>query len=151
MPHGVHARAHTRGAPPLPPAAHQVGGLRIAWSAHTHPGADPGGNTKDNQVRSRPPPPPLSPLSASLSPCPARGGRMRARAGACTQCAAMRLLAPPPQDAWVAKERLGPMDAALFGVFDGHGQEGKLVSHHVCATLPRLASRSSLCRVSARR
>lgn len=28
----------------------QVGNLRIAYSVHTAPGADPGGNTKDNQV-----------------------------------------------------------------------------------------------------
>jgi serine/threonine protein phosphatase PrpC len=45
------------------------------------------------------------------------------------------------------KERLASQDAALFGVFDGHGQEGKAVSHHICATLPRLVSRSALCRV----
>jgi serine/threonine protein phosphatase PrpC len=51
------------------------------------------------------------------------------------------------QDAWAVKERLGPLDTALFGVFDGHGQQGKAVSHHVCAMLPRLVSRSALCKV----
>ena len=77
--------------------------MRISYSVHTAPGADPGGNTKDNQ------------------------------------------------DAWVVKERLGAaQDMALFGVFDGHGQEGKAVSHHVCATLPRLVARSALCKVRGR-
>ncbi|KAI8474496.1 MAG: phosphatase 2C-like domain-containing protein [Monoraphidium minutum] len=50
------------------------------------------------------------------------------------------------QDAWTVKERVGGQDMALFGVFDGHGQEGKAVSHHVCAAVPRLVGRSALCK-----
>lgn len=51
------------------------------------------------------------------------------------------------------KESLGAtaQELALFGVFDGHGQEGKSVSHHVCATLPRLVARSTLCKVGSGR
>ncbi len=73
----------------------------MSYSVNTAPGADPGGNTKDNQ------------------------------------------------DAWVVRERLGAQEMALFGVFDGHGQEGKAVSHHVTAALPQLVARSSLCKVGA--
>lgn len=30
---------------------------------------------------------------------------------------------------------------ALFGVFDGHGQEGKVVSNTICQNLPRIMTR----------
>jgi serine/threonine protein phosphatase PrpC len=29
----------------------------------------------------------------------------------------------------------------LFGVFDGHGQEGKVVSHTICQNLPKIMAR----------
>ncbi|KIY98047.1 Protein phosphatase 2C containing protein [Monoraphidium neglectum] len=77
----------------------KVGGMRITYSVHTAPGADPGGNTKENQ------------------------------------------------DAWVVKERVSAaQDMAFFGVFDGHGQEGRAVSNHVCTAVPRLLARSALCK-----
>uniref|UniRef100_A0A383VYJ0 protein-serine/threonine phosphatase n=1 Tax=Tetradesmus obliquus TaxID=3088 RepID=A0A383VYJ0_TETOB len=70
-----------------------VGQLKATYSVHTQPGADPGGNTKDNQ------------------------------------------------DAWCVQERLGGQDMLLFGVFDGHGQEGKVVSHTICQNLPKIMAR----------
>ncbi|KAF8071239.1 protein phosphatase [Scenedesmus sp. PABB004] len=70
-----------------------VGTHRATYGAHTQAGADPGGNTKDNQ------------------------------------------------DAWCVQERLAGHELALFGVFDGHGQEGKAVSHTVCEQLPRIMAR----------
>lgn len=58
---------------------------------------------------------------------------------------------PQPQDAWAVKEKLSPTSyMALFGVFDGHGAEGKAVSHHVTAQLPRMVARSPLCKVRVR-
>lgn len=39
------------------------------------------------------------------------------------------------------QEKLGGQDMALFGVFDGHGQEGKVVSHTICQNLPKIMSR----------
>lgn len=35
---------------PLPHVTVQVGNLRVTYSVHTHPGTDPGGNVKENQV-----------------------------------------------------------------------------------------------------
>jgi serine/threonine protein phosphatase PrpC len=45
------------------------------------------------------------------------------------------------QDAWCVQERLSGQDLALFGLFDGHGQEGCTVSHHICQAVPRIAAR----------
>jgi serine/threonine protein phosphatase PrpC len=45
------------------------------------------------------------------------------------------------QDAWCVQERLGGQDMLLFGVFDGHGQEGKVVSHTICQNLPKIMAR----------
>lgn len=36
---------------------------------------------------------------------------------------------------------------ALFGVFDGHGQEGRSVSNCVCANLPKVLARQANCKV----
>lgn len=46
------------------------------------------------------------------------------------------------QDSWVIKENIGGKEGLLFGVFDGHGSQGKLVSQHVAHTLPRLVVQS---------
>jgi serine/threonine protein phosphatase PrpC len=45
------------------------------------------------------------------------------------------------QDAWCVQERLGGQGMLLFGVFDGHGQEGKVVSHTICQNLPKIMAR----------
>ncbi|GAX75600.1 hypothetical protein CEUSTIGMA_g3044.t1 [Chlamydomonas eustigma] len=42
------------------------------------------------------------------------------------------------QDSWVAKEQLLGSEYALFGVFDGHGVEGRAVSTAVSELLPKL-------------
>jgi hypothetical protein len=42
------------------------------------------------------------------------------------------------QDSWIAKEKLVGSEYALFGVFDGHGAEGKVVSAAVAELLPLL-------------
>lgn len=36
----------------------------------------------------------------------------------------------------------------MFGVFDGHGQEGKAVSHHVCTNVPKALAKHTACKVS---
>lgn len=46
------------------------------------------------------------------------------------------------------QERLGGQDMLLFGVFDGHGQEGKVVSHTICQNLPKIMARLVGSRVS---
>jgi serine/threonine protein phosphatase PrpC len=53
------------------------------------------------------------------------------------------------QDAWCVQERLGGQDMLLFGVFDGHGQEGKVVSHTICQNLPKIMARMVGSKVSA--
>lgn len=35
----------------------------------------------------------------------------------------------------------------MFGVFDGHGQEGKTVSHSVCTNVPKLLAKHAACKV----
>jgi hypothetical protein len=55
------------------------------------------------------------------------------------------------QDAWCVQERLGGQDMLLFGVFDGHGQEGKVVSHTICQNLPKIMARMVGSKVSAAR
>lgn len=35
----------------------------------------------------------------------------------------------------------------MFGVFDGHGQEGKTVSHSICTNLPKALSKHAACKV----
>lgn len=52
------------------------------------------------------------------------------------------------QDAWCIQERLAGQDMAMFGVFDGHGQEGKTVSHSVCTNLPKSLAKHAACKVS---
>lgn len=42
------------------------------------------------------------------------------------------------QDSWVADEFLGGSETALFGVFDGHGIDGRKVSNGIAARLPKL-------------
>eukprot|EP00879_Flechtneria_rotunda_P024023 GHRR01025445.1.p1 GENE.GHRR01025445.1~~GHRR01025445.1.p1 ORF type:complete len:195 (+),score=46.36 GHRR01025445.1:342-926(+) len=76
-----------------------VGAFKLTYSVHTQAGADPGGNTKDNQ------------------------------------------------DAWCVQEQLAGQDMVLFGVFDGHGQEGKIVSHTICQNLPKILSTLGQCKV----
>jgi serine/threonine protein phosphatase PrpC len=51
------------------------------------------------------------------------------------------------QDAWVIQERLAGQDMLMFGVFDGHGQEGKTVSHSICTNLPKALSKHAACKV----
>ena len=51
------------------------------------------------------------------------------------------------QDAWVIQERLGGQDMLMFGVFDGHGQEGKTVSHGICTNLPKALAKHAACKV----
>eukprot|EP00879_Flechtneria_rotunda_P010667 GHRR01011148.1.p1 GENE.GHRR01011148.1~~GHRR01011148.1.p1 ORF type:complete len:419 (+),score=173.69 GHRR01011148.1:342-1598(+) len=75
-----------------------VGAFKLTYSVHTQAGADPGGNTKDNQ------------------------------------------------DAWCVQEQLAGQDMVLFGVFDGHGQEGKIVSHTICQNLPKILSTLGQCK-----
>ncbi len=55
---------------------------------------------------------------------------------------------PGPQDSWAIKERLGGQDLMLFGVFDGHGAEGKAVSHTITTKLPKLLANSPHLKVS---
>lgn len=153
--------------------------MRVTYSVHTAPGSDPGGNVKDNQVRLRRGcedpwgrgkhahrPVHLHTVctqheaAAGLRACAAGGARPLTRSDKRPLRAALRPTTPHAapgttlnectQDAWAVKERLGAQEMALFGVFDGHGQEGKAVSHHICATLPRLVSRSTLCKVRRR-
>ncbi len=42
------------------------------------------------------------------------------------------------QDSWLADEFLGGSATALFGVFDGHGLDGRKVSNAIAARLPKL-------------
>jgi len=42
------------------------------------------------------------------------------------------------QDAWVVKENFGNSKGILFGVFDGHGCEGKKVSHALVGRMPKM-------------
>lgn len=51
------------------------------------------------------------------------------------------------QDAWCVQERLAGQDMVMFGVFDGHGQEGKTVSHSVCTNVPKSLSKHAACKV----
>lgn len=51
------------------------------------------------------------------------------------------------QDAWCVQERLAGQDMAMFGVFDGHGQEGKVVSHSVCTNVPKALAKYAACKV----
>lgn len=53
------------------------------------------------------------------------------------------------QDAWCVQERLAGQDMAMFGVFDGHGQEGKVVSHSVCTNIPKALAKHAACKVGA--
>lgn len=46
------------------------------------------------------------------------------------------------QDAWVVKENFGNRRGIFFGVFDGHGYEGRKVSHAVTNRLPKMLSGS---------
>lgn len=52
------------------------------------------------------------------------------------------------QDAWCVQERLANQDMVMFGVFDGHGQEGKIVSHSVCTNVPKALAKHAACKVS---
>ena len=47
------------------------------------------------------------------------------------------VITPIQQDAWVVKERLASQDAALFGVFDGHGPYGHDISNFCQQNVPR--------------
>lgn len=51
------------------------------------------------------------------------------------------------QDAWCIQEQLAGQDMVMFGVFDGHGQEGKVVSHHVCTNVPKALAKHTACKV----
>ena len=42
------------------------------------------------------------------------------------------------QDTWLADEFVGGSATALFGVFDGHGLDGRKVSNAVASRLPKL-------------
>jgi serine/threonine protein phosphatase PrpC len=53
------------------------------------------------------------------------------------------------QDAWCVQECLAGQDMAMFGVFDGHGQEGKVVSHSVCTNMPMALAKNAACKVGA--
>jgi hypothetical protein len=52
------------------------------------------------------------------------------------------------QDAWCVQERLAGQDMVMFGVFDGHGQEGKTVSHSVCTNVPKFLTKQA-CKVGS--
>lgn len=53
------------------------------------------------------------------------------------------------QDAWCVQECLAGQDMAMFGVFDGHGQEGKVVSHSMCTNVPKALAKHGACKVGA--
>ena len=42
------------------------------------------------------------------------------------------------QDSWAVREGMGGSDQVLFGVFDGHGAEGRTVSGAVADLLPQI-------------
>eukprot|EP00873_Tetraselmis_striata_P022964 jgi/Tetstr1/443228/TSEL_031266.t1 len=46
------------------------------------------------------------------------------------------------QDAWVVKENFGNQRGIFFGVFDGHGYEGRKVSHAIVNRLPKMLASS---------
>lgn len=92
------------------------------------------GNVKDNQVGTVP---------DGLC-C---GGPGRFCPQACCDTCPLFALFSMTQDAWCIQERLAGQDMAMFGVFDGHGMEGKTVSHNICANLPTLLAKHSACQV----
>jgi hypothetical protein len=88
---------------------------------------EPGGFDKDNQAR----------RTRGVSP-----SRLDGRSSARRRCARET---PPvcyklliAQDSWLADEFLGGSATALFGVFDGHGLDGRKVSNAIAARLPKL-------------
>lgn len=54
------------------------------------------------------------------------------------------------QDAWCVQEKLaGEDDGLLFGIFDGHGQEGRTVSWTISTQLPAIMSRLASSKVGS--
>lgn len=44
------------------------------------------------------------------------------------------------QDAWAVKEHIGKSQHVMFGVFDGHGPEGKTIANIISTALPKLVA-----------